>query len=610
MKVFHALPVVASAADDSSTLLSLNVQATLETGVDHLLDAVCSRNVTQMSSLLQSLVEETISSEAPYQLDGDVKAALEVIKNALLGDIRDALKESHCYDQSDLHNQMFCFKGCEDRRRVGAESCKDRCDGELHKTCRFELLELYKSHIDKCRALDAWVLRFTKEECPVPQTKCCLLSHNTWNCNSLCAGTISTASVDTSFGAWLQDQIAVFTAAYKSWTELHAQCSESHKIYVEKDAKCDCEQARCESQNCAWDSCQHMNCEISYQSCWKGCQVEWDNIRKEKECLEKDRKIDWSATEKIECYVNVLLEKPTEADLVAVCGDPTCYNVYREQMYKKCNEICVEVDFTNERAELRDHDRLDHVEGTYSGFNTKVKDQTTHREVDQDVTGEGKLSVKTKHRGEGDTKRCTSHLDIDYLDQPCCNPCEVRPSRPCEGEDEGSEVVWWDAAAAQAAEAAAAAAEGVKDLWGQALDIGSDIGSHFGFWLQTGGKASAANTYMWLQYHQYGFLSQDPVDDFSNAVCYEKEEHSKVYAYNLCQCYECDANPVPPEQVCTLTTKNACHATSYGPASYDYSMHKVKVDCNAISHIEDYGAAGPSVTVDGSGYGAAGEVDA
>jgi len=87
MKVLGVLPCVVGAVDDSSTLLSLKVQTTLETGVDHLLDAVGSRNVTQMSSLLQNLVEETIS-DGLGELDGDVLTALDLIKRELLGDIR------------------------------------------------------------------------------------------------------------------------------------------------------------------------------------------------------------------------------------------------------------------------------------------------------------------------------------------------------------------------------------------------------------------------------------------------------------------------------------------------------------------------------------------
>lgn len=535
MKVLAAFPCAVAAVDDSSTLLSLKVQTTLETGVDHLLDAVGSRNVTQMSSLLQNLVEETIS-EGPYELDGDVTAALDVIKRELLGDIRGALKESHCYDQADLHNQMFCFADCEAARKKGHESCGKPCDGMAHKDCRMGLLELYKVHINECRALDNFVWDFSTYKCPMPPKKCCLLSHTTWNCEGLCSGSIAKLEVDASFGLWLSGEIAKFTAAHAEWLRLHKKCTAAYEEYVMKDAKCDCEQARCETDNCAYDTCHFMNCEDAYQSCWARCQGEWEEIRKEKECLEKDRKIDWSATEKIECYVNVLLEKPTPAELLAECGSETCYNVYREHMYKKCNEICVEVDFTNEKAELRDHERLEHIEGTYVNKKTDVKDQTTHQGADQDVTAEGKHSVRTMHRGEGDDKRCTSHLDIDYLEQPCCQPCEERPSRPCE----------------------------------------DDVGAY----------TEGANTYMWFHYHQYGFYSKADVVDFTNDICYEGMEHTQVYAYNLCPCLDCELNPPPPPQVCTYA--NGCGA--YG--SYDYSKHTVVVNCNDISKSNPtYGGA-------------------
>ena len=46
-------------------------------------------------------------------LDSDVKVALEVIKKELLGDIRGALMESHCCDQSELHAHILCSEGCD-----------------------------------------------------------------------------------------------------------------------------------------------------------------------------------------------------------------------------------------------------------------------------------------------------------------------------------------------------------------------------------------------------------------------------------------------------------------------------------------------------------------
>merc|ERR1719161_1920708 len=80
---------------------------------------------------------------------------------------------------------------------------------------------------------------------------------------------------------------------------------------------------------------------------------------------------------------------------------------------------------------MTEHARREHKDGDFSGKFTDVKDQSTHQEADQDVTDEGKHSVRTRHRGAGEN-RCTSHLDLDYQLPPCCHPCEPRPSAPCE----------------------------------------------------------------------------------------------------------------------------------------------------------------------------------
>jgi hypothetical protein len=518
MKLLALLPCV-SAVDDSSTLLSLKVQTTLESGVDHLLDAVGSRNVTQMASLLQNLVEDTIG-EGPYELDGDVSSALDVIKRELIGDIRGALNEAHCYAQSDLHTQMFCFESCEKERVVGAKSCGHTCDGKVHKQCRDDLLVLYKTHIEACQALDSWV---PVMPCPVAPKKCCLLAHSTWNCGEICSGTIKSYGVDDGFGTWLSGMISTYEGHYKTWVTLHSKCAASYKAYVEKDATCDCEQARCETENCKWDSCHFQVCEDEYQRCWARCQGSYESLIPPTECQEKDRKIDWSATEKIECYVNVLLEKPTPKELLDTCGSETCYNQYREEMYNKCNTICVEVDFTNEKAELDDHARRVHEGAAYSGKQTDVKDQSTGNVADQDVTAEGVNSVRTKHRSHDglENGRCTSHLDIDYLRQPPCLECEERPSKPCE-ESEG------------------------------AYTTGED-------------------TYMWLFYDQYDFRSTHDIKGFNQAICHVGE-HTLAYAYNLCPCLDCEPLPKPPPQVCTK-----------GKGNYDYSVHEIKVDCGAIS---------------------------
>jgi hypothetical protein len=501
-----ALPVLAQSQDDTSTLLSLRAQVSLETGVDHLLDAVGSRNVTQMSSLLQNLVEETIS-DGPYQLDGDVKTALEVIKDQLLGDIRGALNEAHCYDQVELHNQILCFKGCEDEKATGAASCIEHCDGSSHKMCRDGLLVKYKEHIEACQALDNFVMEI-QPDCPVAKKKCCLLSHTTWNCGGLCAGQISKMDVDGYFGGWLQTQIVKFEGWYAEWTNLHLACKVAYHAYVEEDAKCDCKQAECETQNCQYEACHYLNCEDRYNKCWGSCEGEYKRTNEAKECLEKDRKIDWSATEKIECYVDVLLKQPAKDELLATCGKDNCINEYREIMYKHCNLICPEVDTDFEWGE---HDR---------------------RVGDQDVTAEGVREVRTQHRSEdasAEAVRCTSHLDLDYQVPPCCHPCEPRPEPPC------------------------------------------------------------TDSYIQRHYGQFGHFSKDVIaaidednkEMFDTAQKCHVGEHTKVYAFNLCNCEECDELPTADPATCT-----AAKECSGYPAQYDYGQHEIKVDCAAVSDVE------------------------
>ena len=228
MKNSHfALPLMVRAHDDSSTLLSLKLHPhRIGDGLDHLLDVVGSRNVTQMSFLLRILL---------------------------------------------------------------SKSCGKHCDGMEHKESRTDLLWLYKKHITAGQNLDRFVWEFSAD-CNKAPKEYCLLSHTTWNCGGLRGTTIGNYDVDAYFGGWLSGRMMKCQTAYERWTEMYKDCKVKYEEYVEQDANCDCEQAMCETVNCAWDSCHFNNCEDSYQSCWASCDGE--KIRMEKE--------------KIECYVTVL----------------------------------------------------------------------------------------------------------------------------------------------------------------------------------------------------------------------------------------------------------------------------------------------------------------
>jgi hypothetical protein len=603
MKICAVLPCVL-AVDDSSTLLSLKVHTTLESGVDHLLDAVGSRNVTQMASLLQDLVEETIS-EAPYNLDTDVTTALNMIKTELLGDIRGALNEAHCYDQTELHDAIKAFGQCEEKRIIGAASCPEACDGECHKNCRYQLMEYYKTHITTCRSLDNWVKNFCSEHTKrtVFPKECCFQTHTTWNCQA-CESKHASGTVRDPYSSWLNEISEWFSESHIEWKSLHSKCVASYHSYIEKDASCDCKQAECETKNCEYDSCHYMNCEDVYQRCWAQAQKHKRQVDLEKECLERDRKIDWSATEKIECYVNVLIETPTKEQLLDTCGKTDCLNEYREAMYKKCNEICPEIDGDSLYESLknggsieqwgeahphlvassthRDSRQTKHMNDDQDGATarhefkefdqklgsgvpvTTIKDQATHMYDDQDVTAQGQ-GVRTRYRShshgngctpdkDGNRKRCTCHLDLDYQLEPCCTECEERPSIPCEGTGESTETVE------------------VKGAYGESSIITKTVEGKLDVCFPEK-TPDLHNTYMYLHYARHGFLNHCEDIDLDEEKCYHELEHTFSYAYNLCPCIDCPPKQEVPEPVCT--SRNDC-GKGY---KYDYSQHDVKVVC-------------------------------
>jgi hypothetical protein len=319
--------------------------------------------------------------------------------------------------------------------------------------------------------------------------------------------------VDGYFGDWLMMQVTKFENAYTEWMSLHHKCTAAYHAYVEVDAKCDCMQAECETTNCEFETCHFLNCEDNYNRCWASCEADYEKTKTTKECLEKDRKIDWSATEKIECYVDVLLASPTKDELLAVCGTEDCINKFRETKYKYCNTICPEVDFDT---------------GSYSEH-ARRGDENFQGEGDIDVTEEGQHSVNTMHRaadGSDADVRCTSHLDLDFQEPPCCNPCEARPEPPCTGT----------------------------------------------------GAYPAHTSYMWLHYGQHGHLSGDDIADFEAAKCHNGE-HTYSYGYNLCDCLDCPPLPYVPPATCTAA-KQCCASTG---GQYDYSKHDIKINCAATT---------------------------
>jgi len=434
MKIAALLVASATALESSSTAKTL-------------LSAVGQRNVSHMEALVQGLADESVQVPA-WKFDEDIRSALDAIRNIFVGNIQKALNEQHKVDQEHLNCETeTCFMGCIDNYRKGEMSCvamdkECKMFEDEHKKCRTQVYESYVIMAQSCSALHCFIQDWKDpdcytEECLCPDLTVCHMSGGGYD--ETCVARIGACKA--TYGGWLQQMIAKFEAGYKTHQSLHQKCKESYHKFLHIDMDCDATQKEFESCKCRQNACSDRSCTVEFEQCQIGCWNRYEIVIKEKECLEKDRKIDWSATKKIECYIDILLHDYTKEELLTKCGTETCVNVAREEDYKHCHTICLEVDHDGVWPEVHsvslacENDKTVYAGGKqYESQTAWISGHGMRSKHDQYHLGDGTYAcdangaeVMTRHRGGAadrvGEKRCTEHLDIDYQIPPCCD-CE------------------------------------------------------------------------------------------------------------------------------------------------------------------------------------------
>jgi tyrosinase len=416
-KVF-LLPFVAKAGqqelEDSSSLLSLH-RSELDEGLSStsMLLMAAGRNISHVSALVEELARDSVQGNG-VKLDEDVQTALTTIQDVMVVSIRNALLDAHKVDQAAVVDQLQCFANCQVTSCSWHRNSMYRLRGE-HRACRTRVRLQYMVKTEECNKLDEWVKDWKMEDCKGGQ--CLYLDPNV--CHEHSPPEIVAPKAE--MGGWLKDTAAWFREQHHRWVTLHNKCAQAYKEYIELDASCDMTQRNFEQTTCQYGQCEHSACTVQYTSCRAQCIQQYHKIVDNTQCLEKDRKIDWSSTEKIECYIKVLLASPSKTELIKACGTDDCLNKYREQEYKNCDKICEQVDVNT--GTFASHERREAINGS----------QLVRQLGDIDVDGDNHPGVNTTHRlaNAADEHRCTSHLDIDYQAIPCAERCRAPPPMPC-----------------------------------------------------------------------------------------------------------------------------------------------------------------------------------
>jgi len=431
----------------------------------NLLAAVGHRNVTHMEALVQGLADESVQVPG-WKFDEDIRAALDTIRQMFVGNIQNTLKDQHKADQEQLNcDTQTCFMGCINSYKASTSACRDMdtdCDEAQieHETCRGVVYKKYITMAQSCSSLHCFITNWKDEPCPFEE---CLCPDLLWchkaveggaydgspECSAHTGSCKGTSIEGGTYGGWLLRMAGKFRSNHAEWSSLYGKCKTTYHEFLTVDMDCDVQQRKFEACKCNQNNCKDRACSVEFEQCQAGCWGSYEILIKNKECLEKDRKIDWSATKKIECFIDVLLHDYTKKELEEKCGTGDCVNVAREADYKHCHEICLEVDHEGEWPEVKSvslacpRDATPYASGLQSvdqtvwiaGHGARSHHSEYHLGDSHFACDANGAEVFTRHRGGGvdrpGEERCTEHLDIDYQVPPCCD-CDPDPPPVCD----------------------------------------------------------------------------------------------------------------------------------------------------------------------------------
>jgi hypothetical protein len=375
---------------DEVTMLSLG-RASADLAVqsaEALIETVSTqKNVTQMASF----IAEMAHNERGNTLDENVKKALQEIKTIMLQPLEDSLKKEHGDDQDLLNGLNQCFRDAKseyENTKAGSAQLQGYMINSKNAltTCRTNVHKDYETVIETCTTMDEWVAELNLKWYSGMTQEC------VWDSRD-------------KIGGHILGGLDWYKANHKIWLEYHTTCLAAIRTWNEKDMACDTVQSTFERNTCALRQDQWSNCHDHLMTECSRCSAEFDDHVHQAECREKDRKVDWSAAQKIRCYIDVLMASPSDEELQENCKDgENCLSEFRIAQYKECEQRCTEVDYEREDGEYAEVD----------GVNS------THRASGADA--------------EAKENRCTRDLDLDFPMKEECEPCPPLPPFPCEHE--------------------------------------------------------------------------------------------------------------------------------------------------------------------------------
>jgi hypothetical protein len=235
------------------------------------------------SLLLEKLARFSVNTDS--SIDENTKAALEAIKATLAGTEQDNINKSHTEDQDLLNTRYAAFGTCSTTLaidQVEDSATQSLVDGNRtsHAQCRNQLKGLETDRDTKCKFLADFEAGVKVPECSAP-------GHE-------------------RMAEWFAKHSSWVTTTQASWIQANTECETTTTAYSDKDATCDVTQTQFETDFCHFRVLVHSTCR-SYENCYANAENVYSTDLNAIRDREKGRKVDYTAIEKIKCYIDVLI---------------------------------------------------------------------------------------------------------------------------------------------------------------------------------------------------------------------------------------------------------------------------------------------------------------
>jgi uncharacterized protein (DUF2141 family) len=282
----HAvLATLTTAADleDEVTLLQVhNKVSSLELPVAKAMSAVAhARSPQEASVLMQDLASRAVRGEV--KIDDATKDALTNMV-ATLEESEGLLETASQEEQTLRDDAAAAVAACKTTYDAGRQ--EDAMMGnevgdtdDSHHVCRSALDDLHNDMTTKCTALNQFITGLVPPSCAKPDRY--------------------------GMEGYFQGLKNHYDSNYDQWKARNEACVAAEQARTNKDGECDTIQGQFETKFCAYRLEMYTTCS-EYVGCYENMKNSFDEVMSTTSKGQESRELEWTAIQKIKCYIGVL----------------------------------------------------------------------------------------------------------------------------------------------------------------------------------------------------------------------------------------------------------------------------------------------------------------